>query len=130
VQAARNSFAVTFLLIRNIWFPLVSFHFWKDSLNELKAPTSPQSKALVITVCAVNIVMVALQFHWGSLIVRVRRLHACPYNNQLAYAKHAITGLHLKSIRARCTLHAFEAHNAYIHRCGFTQISSGCAACV
>jgi hypothetical protein len=74
-QVARYSFAVTFILVRIFWFSLVSFHFWQDSLAELRAPDHRQPKALVITVCAVNIVMVGLQYYWGSLIIRVRCLH-------------------------------------------------------
>lgn len=74
-QIARNSFAVSFILVRIFWFSLVSFHFWQDSLVELRAPIQRQPIALVITVCAVNIVMVGLQYYWGSLVIRVRRLH-------------------------------------------------------
>ena len=57
----RNIFALTFLPVRDVWFPIVSFKFWVDSVTELGNPDSSTPIAMVIAVCASNFFMVCLQ---------------------------------------------------------------------
>jgi hypothetical protein len=63
-EAMRICFALTFLLIRCIYWPVVSVDFW---INALKSD-APQP--LLGIWLAANICLTMLQFYWGSLIIR------------------------------------------------------------
>jgi len=64
-EAIRVSFAVLFLLLRCIYWPIVSVNFWRNTLTYSAIPLW-----LEIVWYFFNISLTLLQFYWGSLIIK------------------------------------------------------------
>uniref|UniRef100_A0A7S4K0C2 TLC domain-containing protein n=1 Tax=Prymnesium polylepis TaxID=72548 RepID=A0A7S4K0C2_9EUKA len=67
-ELSRTLFAVSFLAVRVLYWPIVSYRFWADSLPQLGAGFVPMYVAYSYLVS--NILLTGLQFFWGSLILR------------------------------------------------------------
>jgi len=67
-ELSRSIFAVIFLVVRVGYWPVVSYLFWCDSLDELAAGSQP--KPLVYTFCVCNVVLTSLQLFWGWLVAK------------------------------------------------------------
>ena len=67
-EAARMTFGVAFLAIRGLYWPFVSFFFWKSSLAALAADAY-EPRAVIYTFFAANVVLTLMQWYWASLIV-------------------------------------------------------------
>ena len=67
-SASRTIFGVSFILVRLIWWPIVCYSFWKDSI-ELYMSGNAHSNFVVLAFLVANILLTGLQFIWGRLIV-------------------------------------------------------------
>jgi len=63
-------FAISFLAIRVVWWPIVSYDFWMRNLYLLRKRTY-HSELVIFTFLAGNIFTTALQFFWGWSIVKL-----------------------------------------------------------
>mmetsp|Transcript_21179 Transcript_21179/g.65127 ORF Transcript_21179/g.65127 Transcript_21179/m.65127 type:complete len:249 (-) Transcript_21179:54-800(-) len=63
-EAVRPFFAVIFLVVRSVYWPLVSYHFWVASLAHW-----PSDALEVTTFCVVNVLLTGLQGYWTYLIL-------------------------------------------------------------
>ncbi|CAM9673426.1 unnamed protein product [Chrysoparadoxa australica] len=67
--ALRLAFAVLFLLVRCIWWPLVSVQFYQDTFESFSKGTVHDT-GVVLFFLVSNILLTLLQWYWGFLIVR------------------------------------------------------------
>lgn len=67
-EISRSTFAAIFIPVRVFWFSAVSYQFWVDSLEFMATGPSSALMAVAVTFCVSNIIMLGLQYHWGSLI--------------------------------------------------------------
>eukprot|EP00310_Coccolithus_braarudii_P017715 CAMPEP_0183360906 /NCGR_PEP_ID=MMETSP0164_2-20130417/56141_1 /TAXON_ID=221442 /ORGANISM="Coccolithus pelagicus ssp braarudi, Strain PLY182g" /LENGTH=171 /DNA_ID=CAMNT_0025535353 /DNA_START=353 /DNA_END=868 /DNA_ORIENTATION=+ len=70
-ELSRALFAVLFVLCRVAYWPFVTYHFWCDSMLELRAAWAGDIGPpiwVVLIFCASNLLLSALQFYWGSLV--------------------------------------------------------------
>jgi hypothetical protein len=65
---SRLSFAVSFVVIRIVWWPIVSFGFWQLSLEALRTGSAKNS-AVVGVFLVGNVFLTGLQFLWGAKLV-------------------------------------------------------------
>lgn len=70
-MAARGIFALKFVAIRTLYWPYVSYYFWKDMLYALAGRKIGRvhSVAAYLFLLAANIGLTSLQFVWTGLIV-------------------------------------------------------------
>eukprot|EP00629_Pelagomonadales_sp_RCC1024_P006677 CAMPEP_0119259132 /NCGR_PEP_ID=MMETSP1329-20130426/69_1 /TAXON_ID=114041 /ORGANISM="Genus nov. species nov., Strain RCC1024" /LENGTH=236 /DNA_ID=CAMNT_0007258495 /DNA_START=168 /DNA_END=878 /DNA_ORIENTATION=+ len=61
----RPFFCVVFLGLRTLYWPVVSYHFWKASLAHW-----PNDQVELLVFMTVNVVLTSLQAYWSYLIVR------------------------------------------------------------
>jgi hypothetical protein len=66
-EICRISFALSFIVLRLIVWPYVSYGFWVGSLNLLQSGEA-HSPLVVFVFLAANIFLTGLQFFWGSKI--------------------------------------------------------------
>ncbi|KAK3287844.1 hypothetical protein CYMTET_4663 [Cymbomonas tetramitiformis] len=70
----KGLFALLFVPIRCIYWPLVSFEFWQLSLHLLNTQTA-HNTPIVISFLAANVFLTFLQEYWGYLVYRgVRKM--------------------------------------------------------
>ena len=76
-RGLQAAFAVLFILFRTFYWPLVSFHFWSDSMAALSAddaapPGVPRahSVAAYAVFLVANLGLTSLQLLWTTKIVR------------------------------------------------------------
>jgi hypothetical protein len=67
-EVCRVTFAVSFIAIRIIMWPIVSYQFWLDSFDLLQTGAA-HSNFVVGVFLGANIFLTGLQFLWGSKIV-------------------------------------------------------------
>jgi len=67
-QINRISFAVTFIILRLIIWPIYSYPFWVGSIELLKTNTA-HSSAVVGIFLGANLFLTGLQFLWGSKVI-------------------------------------------------------------
>ena len=60
----RTIFAVTFFLIRGLWWPYVSYQFWLQSIELLRTGTAHRNSVVFIFLIS-NVGLTLLQFYWG-----------------------------------------------------------------
>jgi hypothetical protein len=65
---SRWTFGVLFILVRIIYWPIVSYSFWTGSISIIATKRSHSLPVTIIYLLA-NIFMTGLQFFWGSKIV-------------------------------------------------------------
>ena len=63
------AFAVLFVIIRIVIWPVISYYFWIDSLALLEAPESLHSFPVVYTFLVFNVGLTVLQFAWLAEII-------------------------------------------------------------
>ena len=62
-ETVRPIFAVCFLILRTLYWPVVSYHFWRASLAH-------EGDALEVnTFLVVNVILSSLQAYWTKLII-------------------------------------------------------------
>jgi hypothetical protein len=66
-ELCRVSFALSFIVLRLIVWPYVSYTFWVGSINLLQSGEA-HSSFVVFVFLAANIFLTGLQFFWGSKI--------------------------------------------------------------
>jgi len=70
-ESVRTVFAVLFLLLRVLYWPVVSSQFWMDTIDELNSGRRLGKPLYVMIAYWVgNVLLTALQLFWGSLIVK------------------------------------------------------------
>lgn len=69
-EAARNIFAAIFLVVRCVLFTRVAVGLWRDSLGEFASGLTGIRWALLTFVCSSQLVLLGMQYFWGSKIVR------------------------------------------------------------
>ena len=62
-------FAVLFVIIRIVIWPVISYYFWIDSLALLETPESLHSLPVVYTFLVFNVGLTVLQFAWLAEII-------------------------------------------------------------
>ena len=67
-EACTVSFAVLFLIFRSVYWPIVSYQFWRDSLGAYADGTMHSTSAMC-TFLVANIGLTSLQFVWTRLIL-------------------------------------------------------------
>ena len=68
--ASQAVFAVLFLLVRTLAWPIRSWQFWIDSLSVMWDRSS-HSTGVTVTYLACNLFMTGLQFVWGRKVVLI-----------------------------------------------------------
>lgn len=63
------AFAVLFVIIRIVIWPVISYYFWIDSLALLETPESLHSFPVVYTFLVFNVGLTVLQFAWLAEII-------------------------------------------------------------
>merc|ERR1711871_531179 len=63
------TFAVLFVVIRIVIWPIVSYYFWVDSLALMETPEKTHSFPVVYTFLAFNVGLTILQFAWLAEII-------------------------------------------------------------
>ena len=72
--ASRGVFAVLFFVLRAVYWPWLSLHFWVDAVSLLTARTpSFASDAPLYYALLANVYLTSLQFLWGGRVARVIR---------------------------------------------------------
>jgi hypothetical protein len=69
-EGSRVIFALTFVALRLVVWPIVSYPFWVGSI-ELVQSGKAHSNTVVLTFLVANSFLTGLQFLWGSKIVSV-----------------------------------------------------------
>jgi hypothetical protein len=67
-QQCRTVFAVSFLLIRTIWWPIVSYGLFVACVDLIRSETA-HSVTVVCYFLFSNLFLTSLQFYWGYLII-------------------------------------------------------------
>jgi hypothetical protein len=69
-QITQVSFALSFVAIRLVWWPMVSYPFWLESVAALKGETNAHSPFVIGFFLLSNVFLTFLQFFWGVQIVQ------------------------------------------------------------
>ena len=70
-EASRVAFSLSFIGVRVLYWPYISWAFWHDSLHEMRATDAAAIPSwVVLTFLLCNLLLTALQMYWGSIVIR------------------------------------------------------------
>ena len=69
-RGCRGLFLVSFIALRTVWFPIVSFGQVDPDLLAVARTASTGTAALTMLVLGLNIAFTGLQWYWSYLLLR------------------------------------------------------------
>ena len=71
---SQEAFAAAFLMLRTIYWPIVSSVFWRATLRLTREEIGAHWPEVVFF-CCINLFLTTLQGHWSLLILKALRKH-------------------------------------------------------